>query len=127
MSLNSLKGQTPLVLEDGREFALVLDMEAMLSVEDATGKPLPKVMAQAGEGFLSAIAAVAQAAFARHHPEVDRADVLKIMQSDREALTEALGKAAEAAFGGATEGNVARPKGKTQAGKTSGRSGAKRG
>lgn len=125
MAANKVKGETPLVLSDGREFTLVLDMEAMLSVEDSTGKPLPKVMAQAGEGFMSATAAIAQAAFARHHPEVTRSDVLGIMQSDSDALTDALGKAADAAFPKAEEGNAKAPKA-NQRGKTSGRSGAKR-
>lgn len=122
---NPVKGQTPLVLSDGREFTLVLDMEAMLSVEDATGKPLPVVMKQAGEGFMSATASIAQAAFARHHPEVTRSDVLAIMTSDGDTLAEALGKASEAAFPKEKAGNA--PKAKAQRGKTSGRSGAKRG
>lgn len=122
---NPVKGETPLVLKDGREFTLVLDMEAMLSIEDATGKPLPKVMAQAGEGFMSATAAIAQAAFARHHPDITRSDVLQIMQSDADALTDALGKAADAAFPQAQAGNGKAPKAKTPRGKTSGRSGAK--
>ena len=30
---NPVKGEAPLVLSDGREFTLVLDMEAMLSAE----------------------------------------------------------------------------------------------
>lgn len=122
---NRVKGETPLVLSDGREFMLVLDMEAMLSIEDATGKPLPKVMAQAGEGFMTAIAAVAQAAFVRNHPEVTRGDVLEIMQSDRDALTDALGKAADNAFPApSAEGNAPA---KRQRGKPSGRNGAKQG
>ena len=124
---NPVRGGTALVLSDKREFTLVLDMEAMLSIEETTGKPLPKVMAQASEGFMSATAAIAQAAFACHHPEITRSDVLKIMQSDSEALTAALGKAADAAFPQAEEGNGKAPKAKTPRGKTSGRSGAKRG
>lgn len=124
---NPVKGETPLVLSDGREFTLVLDMEALLTVEDVTGKPLPKVMQQASEGFMTAVAAIAQAAFTLHHPEIVRADVLAIMASDRDALTEALGKASDAAFPKAKEGNAKAPKGKTPRGKTSGRSGAKRG
>lgn len=125
MAANPVKGQTPLVLSDGREFTLALDMEAMLSIEDSTGKPLPKVMAQAGEGFMSATAAIAQAAFARNHPDVSRADVLAIMGSDGDRLAEALGKAADAAFpkDDGKPGNAP----KAQRGKTSGRSGVKRG
>lgn len=124
---NPVKGETPLVLADGREFTLVLDMEAMLSVEDTMGKPLPKVMAMAAEGFMTATAAIAQSAFALHHPEVGRADVLKMMQSDNVALTEALSKASDAAFGSGEPGNAEAPKAKPRRGKTSGRSGAKPG
>jgi hypothetical protein len=120
---NPVKGEVPLKLSDGRDFALVLDMEAMLSVEQNYGKPLPKVMADASEGYLSAIAAIAQAAFIRFHPEVTRSDVLDIMMSDRDALVDALSKASDAAFPDAkpsTEGNAPRPRGKA-----SGSSGAK--
>lgn len=123
MMANSLKGETPLVLADGREFTLVLDMEALLSVEDLTGKPMQKVMAQAGEGFMTAVAAIAQAAFSRKHPDVTRADVLDIMLSDRDTLDAALGVAADSAFSKVAPGNAPAPKSR---GKTSGRSGAKR-
>lgn len=124
---NPVKGETPLVLSDGREFTLVLDMEAMLSVEDATDKPLAKVMQRASEGFMSAIAAIAQAAFARHHPEVTRADVLAMITEDQAALDDALSRASEAAFPQDKAGNAKAPKPKTQRGKSSGRSGAKQG
>lgn len=125
---NKVKGETPLVLSDGREFMLVLDHEALLSIEEATGRPLPRVMAMAGEGFISSTAAIAQAAFARHHPEVTRAEVVKmVMSDDSDALEEALSNAVEAAFPDSEKsGNAKAPKAKTQRGKTSGRSGAKR-
>lgn len=122
---NAIKGEVSLVLADGRAFTLVLDMEAMLSIEEATGKPLPKVMAQAAEGFMTATASIAQAAFSRHHPEVTRGDVLEFIKSDSAALTEALGKAAEAAFPQAAAGNAGADA--RRPGKSSGRNGAKRG
>lgn len=124
--MNRLKGEVPLVLKDGREFVLVFDMEAMLSVEDNTGKPLPTVMTQASEGFLTARAAIAQAAFARFHPEVTRADVLGMLRTDQLALNDALGGACEAAFADfeEAEGNAPPPE-NPQAGKTSGGNGAK--
>ena len=125
---NSLKGETPLVLSDGREFTLVLDHEALLGIEQSYGKPLPRVMAEAAEGFLGAIAAVAQAAFSRHHPDVTRGDVLKIVMSEeQDKLTDALADASKAAFPDPEPaGNVPAPKAKKpQRGKTSGRSGAK--
>lgn len=128
---NPIKGQTPLVLSDGREFTLVLDHEAMLGIEQAYGKPLPKVMAEAQEGFLSAIAAIAQAAFTRFHPDITRSDVIQIVMSEnREAVTAALGQAADNAFPEAKPevGNATPKSGKSKPrGKTSGRNGAKRG
>lgn len=122
---NKLKGETPLVLKDGRQFTLMLDMEAMLSVETEMGKPLPRVMAMAQEGFMTAIAAIAQAAFSRKHPQITRTDVLDIMVSDRDALVAALTSAANAAFPDSTgeAGNAE----SRQAGKTSGGNGAKQG
>lgn len=124
---NKVKGETPLVLSDGREFTLVLDHEALLSIEESTGKPLPRVMAMAGEGFITSTAAIAQAAFARYHPEVTLAEVVRmVMSDDSDALEEALGKAVEAAFPDSEKsGNGKAPKAKPQRGKTSGRSGAK--
>lgn len=124
---NPVKGEMPLVLADGRRFTLVLDMEALLAVEDATGKPLPEVMARAAAGFLTAMAAIAQAAFLRHHPEVTRAEVLAILQTDQGALSDALGKASETAFPTQSAGGNGGPKARRPAGKTSGPSGAKRG
>ncbi|MBX7496761.1 hypothetical protein K3172_12920 [Qipengyuania sp. 6B39] len=127
MARNPLKGEVALVLSDGREFTLALDMEAMLTVEEATGKPLAKVMAMAGEGFLSASAAIALAAFQRHHPEITRADVLEMIRTDPEAVSAALEQASAAAFPEDKPGNAKAPKAARPRGKSSGRSGAKRG
>lgn len=122
---NSLKGDVPLTLSDGREFTLVLDMEAMLSVEDATGSPLPEVMAKAAQGFFTAIAALVQAAFQRHHPEIQRSDVLDMMVTDRDLLAEALGEATDRAFPNKSGSSAGGNGGKRRPGKNSGRSGAK--
>lgn len=126
---NDLKGETPLVLSDGREFTLALDHEALLGVEQSYGKPLHKAMADAQEGFLSAVAAIAQAAFTRFHPNVTRGDIIKmVMSADRDAVTDALGVAAENAFSPPTKAPVGNAKSKpARPGRTSGRSGAKRG
>jgi hypothetical protein len=123
---NPVKGEVPLKLSDGREFVLVLDMEAMLSIESIMGKPLPKVLEMAGAGFLSATAAVAQAAFSRHHPEVSRAEVLEMIRTDSAALTEAIALAVEKGFPDATEGKKGATPRRAPRGKPSGRSGAKR-
>lgn len=124
---NSVKGQTPLKLADGREFVLVLDMEAMLHVEETTGKPLPKVVKMAQEGFMTAIAAIAQAAFSRHHPELARAQVLEMLRTDASVLEKALGDATQAAFPKAEVGKVPKGKPRPPAGKSFGASGAAQG
>ena len=128
MTANPVKGQTTLTLKDGRAFSLVLDHEALIGIEQTYGKPLHRALGEAAQGFLGAIAAMAQAAFAHHHPEVTRADVLAIVMSDnRDDLTDALTKAAELAFPDQKPaGNAAAPKvKKSPRGKTSGRNGAK--
>ena len=123
---NSVKGDAVLKLSDGREYLLVLDMEAMLCVEDNMGKPLPQVMKMANEEFMSAVAGIAQAAFVRHHPDVTRAEVLDILRTDSAALERALAAATEAAFPKEKPqvGNAVRGKKPPQS-KSSGRSGAK--
>ena len=129
MAANPVKGETPLVLGDGRAFTLVLDHEALLGIEQTYGKPLPRVMADASEGFLSAVTAIAQAAFARHHPEVTRGEIAEmVMGKDEEALSAALSAAVETAFPSKKPaGNAPAPKAEQPLrGKTSGRSGAKR-
>lgn len=125
---NAVKGETALKLKDGREFILALDMEAMLTIEDTTGTPLPKVMLRAQEGFMTAIAAIAQAAFSRHHPDVTRVEVLDMLRSDEKAVHDALSAATAVAFPDQVEGSgeVGKAR-KRPAGKTSGRNGAKRG
>lgn len=128
---NSLKGETPLTLADGREFTLVLDMEALIGAEGLTGKPLPVVIGQAAEGFWGALAAIAQCAFLRFHPEITREDVLAMMRTDRAALREAITESMKHAFPDAKpakagdDGKVGNAK--TPRGKSSGRSGAKPG
>jgi hypothetical protein len=123
---NAVKGEVPLVLSDGRNLKLVLDMEAMVEAEAAYGKPLGKLMADASAGFLGAMGALLQGALSRHHP-VSRGDALEILRMDMDAVADALGKATDAAFPKASaEGNAPPPK-KRQAGKRSGRSGAKQG
>ncbi len=123
---NPVKGEVPLVLKDGRYFSIVLDMEALVEAESAYGKPLGKLMADAAQGFMGATAAVLQGALSRHH-QVTRGEVLAMLGTDQEAVTDALSKAGEAAFpevsaGGNVSGAPAKPRGKS-----SGRSGAKRG
>ena len=124
--MNSMKGETPLKTHDGREFTLVLDMEAMLSIEEKMGKPLPQIMKMAQEGYMTAAAGIAQAAFARNHPELSRADVLEILRTDSTALEKALSDATANAFP-KDDGKAGNGPAKARGSKRSGRSGAKPG
>lgn len=132
---NPLKGETLLTLADGRAFTLMCDMEALIGVEALTGKPMHVVIAQAGEGFWGAVAAIAQTAFLRFHPEIRREDVLAMLRTDRAALEAALTEAMRHAFPEASanrapdeddEGVVGNAPSQPR-GKSSGRSGAKPG
>lgn len=118
---NPVKGQAPLVLTDGREFKLVLDMEAMVEAESRYGKPLAKLMTDAREGFMGALAALLMGALSRFHPNLTRSEALDLIRTDADKVTDSLTAAAEAAFPEATEGNGEGP----PSGKTSGGSGAK--
>lgn len=121
--MNPLRGEVPLVLSDGRNLKLVLDMEAMIEAEAAYGKPLGKLMADAQAGFLGATGALLQGALSRHH-DITRGEALEMIRTDMPAVSDALDKAAQAAFPEAsTEGKVPP---KRQPGKRSGASGAKR-
>lgn len=123
MAGNPVKGEVPLVLSDGREFTVVLDMEALVEAETRYGKPLPKLMQDAGEGFMGATAALLQGALSQHH-DIGRADALDMLRTDADAVAQALSKAGEVAFPSGKAGNEPAP---GRRGKTSGRSGAKRG
>ncbi len=120
---NPLIGQTPLKLKDGREFILVLDMEAMVEAEGAYGKPMSKLMADASAGFVGAVRATLYGALRAKHPTITLRDASAMFQSDGERVEEAMERAAEAAFPDAEPSE-----GKESAnppGKRSGRSGAK--
>lgn len=123
---NPIKGETPLVLSDGREFTLVLDMEALVEAEGIYGKPLAKLMGEAAAGFMGATAALLQGAASRNHA-MNRSEALEILRVDGEAVAEALAKASEAAFPDEDKSGNAKAPAKKRAGKASGRSGAKQG
>lgn len=122
---NAVKGETPLVLADGRVFKMVLDMEGMVEAEQRYRKPIHEVIIDMANGFLGALAALTQGALARFHPELTRTDALAMLQTDREIIAEALEAALAAAFPdeakAIAEGNGASP----PDGQSSGRSGAK--
>ena len=144
---NSIKGETPLVLSDGREFTLVADHAALIkAAQQHTGKTkLQKLFAdmqpeldEEGDLVLDedgdpvkdvmpATAAFLFGMFDAHHPEVTMREATNMLLGDQECVMEAITAASANGFGsGSDEGNVPAPKAKTQHGKRSGRSGVKR-
>lgn len=123
---NPVKGEVVLTLADGRRFTLVLDMEALVDAETAYGKPMPRMMADAAEGFMGATAALLQGALARHNP-VSRSEALEMLRTDLEAVGTALTKASELAFPEQSAGGKAGAAAAKPGGKRSGRNGAKPG
>jgi hypothetical protein len=118
---NPIKGEVPLKLSDGREFTLVLDMEALVEAEAAYGKPLAQVMADASAGFVGASRALLYGAMRAHHPSVTLREASALFMQHGEAVSETLTAAADAAMPASAEGNVGKP----PRGQTSGGSGAK--
>ena len=120
---NPIKGEVPLKLSDGREFVLVLDMEALVEAETAYRKPLAQLMADASAGFVGASRALLYGAMRAHHPSVTLRDASAMFMQHGEEVSQALSDAAEAAMPEASsaEGNVEKP----PRGPTSGGSGAK--
>jgi hypothetical protein len=122
---NIVKGQVPLTLSDGRSLTLVLDFDALVEAEGAYRKPLGALMADASAGFVGAVRALLYGALRSHHPEMSLRDAGDLFSTDADAIKDALAHAGDAAF--PKEGKEGpNPPVKTQRGKTSGRSGAKR-
>lgn len=145
---NAIKGETPLVLSDGREFTLVADHAALIkAAQEYTGKTkLQKLMADMQpqmdeEGNLAldedgdpvkdvmpATAAFLFGMFEAYHPEVTMRDATNMLLGEQERVLEAISEAADNGFpSGGKSGNAKAPKGPKPRGKTSGRSGAKQG
>lgn len=122
--LNAVKGEVPLKLEDGREFTLVLDFEALVRAEAAYGKPLGVLLADTMHEFIGAGRCLLYGGLLAHHSEVSVRQVSDFYIGNQAAIIEALGAAIEAGFPkqggeGKNSGNARPP------GKTSGGSGAK--
>lgn len=126
--MNPLKGEVPLNLGDGREFVLVLDMEALIEAEGVYGKPLGLLMADASAGFAGATRSLLYGALRAKQPSITTREAAAILMEHGEAVSEALTRATEAAMpsDASAEGNGARPK-PSPPGKRSGSSGAKPG
>jgi hypothetical protein len=124
---NPLKGEVKLALDDGRQFTLVLDFEALIAAEGFAKKPLPMLMAEAQAGFVGAVRALFWGALQRHHDDLTVAEVTAIMTSNLDRITQAIGEAGDAAMPDAAEGDNAGNRKARRAGKASGSSGAKPG
>ena len=122
---NAVKGEVELVTSEFGTLTLVLDMEALVEAEQAYGKPMERMMADAAQGFVSASRAMLWGALQLHNPNLTLRDASQIFVLDGEAAGAALEKAVELGFpdkspvgnGGATK--------KPRRPKTSGRNGAK--
>jgi hypothetical protein len=123
---NALKGETPLKLDDGREFVLVLDHEALIEAETLYRKPLPMLMADATLGFAGACRALLYGALRAHHPTVTAKEASSLFLDNMDAAGEALAAAAEAAFPKPAEGKQdSHPRKASRGGTRSGGNGAK--
>lgn len=121
---NPVKGEASLKLKDGRQFVIVMDMEALVEAETAYGKPLAQLMADVSGGFVGASRALLYGSLRANHPDVSLRDASGLFMADPDAVSQALNDAVESGFPDASaEGNVPKP----QRGKNSGRSGAKQG
>lgn len=120
---NPVKGEVPLTLTDGRQFTMVLDMEAMIEAEGVYRQPLARLLVDAASGFVGASRALLYGTLRAHHRDVTVSDAANIIGSDAESVTSALEAAIDAAYPSPTEGKErANPPGKT-----SGVNGVKRG
>lgn len=121
--VNHLKGEAPLKLSDGREFVFLLDFDALVEAESAYGKPLPRLMADASQGYVGAVRALLLGGLRRHHPDFTTDEATAIILTDFDAVATGMMAAVEAAFP-KSEGREPGNAGRT--GMTSGRAGAKR-
>lgn len=145
---NPVKGETPLVLSDGREFTLVADHAALAKAAQqytgttkfrklfadmqpllgADGTPLLDEDGDPVKDTLPATAALLFGLLDAHHPGVTMREAWNMLMSDSDAVGEAIGEAVRLGFPdaepGSAEGNAKAP---PRRGKSSGRSGAKRG
>jgi len=124
--MNPVKGQVPLKLADGREFTLVLDMEALIEAEAIYGKPLQGLMVDLATGFAGAARAMLYGAMRACHPNVTLREATELFARESDAITDALERATLASFPEANDSAEGK-KGENPPGRRSGRSGAKQG
>lgn len=118
-----LSGEAALSIND-EDYTLVLDFEALISAEQAYGKPLAVVTMDAQAGFVGALRCLLFGALRRHHPDVTLAASGQMMAADAKAVETALEQAARLAYPEEDKkpGKAPRPRGNS-----SGRNGARRG
>lgn len=121
---NQIKGEVPLRLSDGREFVLVMDMEALVEAESSYGKPLPQMMADAATGFVGASRALLYGALRAKHGGIGLRDASAMFMSDPDTVADALSAAVEAGFPDAAKSAEGKD-GPRPRGKTSGANGVK--
>lgn len=120
---NRVKGETSMVLKDGREFTLVLDMEAFVEAEGAYGKPMKVLMNDAALGFVGAVRALLYGALKTKHPTITLRECSDMFQQEPDQVSDALDRAADAAYPKQQEGEESQNP--PLPGKNSGGNGAK--
>lgn len=96
---NVIKGEVPLKLGDGREFVMVMDMDAMVEAEAVYGKPTPQIMADASQGYIGATRALIYASLRARHPDITLKEASEIFMAGGPAAVEAMQQAFVASFG----------------------------
>lgn len=124
--MNPVKGEAPLTLNDGREYTLVLDFNAMVEAEAVYGKPLPKLLSDMNSGFIGAFRALLFGTLRRDYPDITAVEASDILMSDLAAVGTALSAVTAAAFPNA-EGKKSGKVGPSGITKNSGPNGAKQG
>jgi hypothetical protein len=126
---NAVKGEVELTLKSGKKLILVAGMEAMIQAEGLYGKPSAQIAADAEAGFVGAIRALFWGMLLQHQPTITPAEVSLIIQENMDTIEGALTNAMKAASPDPEEREDQDPPqpAKPQRGKSSGRSGAKRG
>lgn len=122
---NFVKGESELVLEDGRAFTLVMDFEALVTAESLYRQPVPVVAVDAAMGFVGAKRALLYGAMRAKHPEVTPADALEMCMTDGDRVKLALEAADKAAYPDASEDKKRGKAASRPRGKNSGASGAR--
>lgn len=126
---NPVKGETALTLADGQSVTLVMDFDALVEAEQAYGKPLAAMMADAQAGYVGALRALLFGAMRAHHPDKTLRDASAIFMHNQEGVAGALMRAVELGFPDQAKrgGTVGNGEAQRRAGKPSGASGAKPG